>query len=504
MADPQPRTWEQLCIWRNSQLDPISTLARLPADDLSAAKILMDESPGQLHFLADSSSWRLWDGRYHANGQVRAPSLIIGLAARLEAAVAAVRREVRQELTLAGTDELAVSREAEQQLKPFEKAITYAAGLRRSAGAGSLLKYLSMTCGADDSVFAERQPRWLNCPDGTYELASGMRKAHDPADMLAYCTDVVPGWGASCPEFWSLLARACGNRPDVAEYLLRVLGYCLLGENPEQLIFFLTGPTKSGKSQLLYIVRSVLGELAHESGADLITVAKGGNRNARTENSVRGKRLVTITETSGFMTIDEGQVKRLTGEPVISVNQHYAKTEIRTPVTFTIMIATNEMPVLTGFDDAMRERVVVVPMGETIPEFERDKHIAARILATEKPAILALLMRACAEYHRTGMAVPLRVAAATAKYAAQQNTVANFIADCCLMCPGYLIEGVPAGMAWGELWGQYQIWARGGSRLGRNEFYEHMARQPGVTRNETSRRFEGIVLNPQILSPIKP
>jgi len=256
---------------------------------------------------------------------------------------------------------------------------------------------------------------------------------------------------------------------------------------------------------VLYIVREVIGGLlAHESQADLITVVRHG-RNARTENSVRGRRLVTITETSEFMHIDEGQLKRLTGEPVISVDEHYAKREIKTPVTFTIWVVTNDLPSLTNFDGAMRERIVVIPSGPTIPEEQRDNRLARKILAAERDGILTMLARACAEYHRSGLVMPLAVQMETDRYRGQQNTVANFLRDCAIMTAWRPGEAVPS-VQMVEAWQEYQRWARGETRLTRNAFYEHMARQPGVTRVDNSgsvRRFEGLCWNDTVLRRLR-
>lgn len=496
-------TWRYFASWRGGQIELGATAAGLAAKDRQAGQLITDERPGEVFHVTDIATWHIWDGQQlRRDGKAMAERVVIDYADRVLQLLDACRTQMTAELALqldGATD--AQRRDAWRQAwAPFEAAEKYHHKLHSKAGQSALVRYLADLCGCDEADLAEKYPGYLNTPAGITDLATMVTYTpHDPAARMTYCLEHAPDWAAGCPRFWQLLLRACGNDLEVACYMLKVLGYCLLGENPEQQIFFMSGPTKSGKSQLLYVVRSILGQLAHESGAELITVARNG-RNARVENSVRGVRMVTITETSGFMTIDEGQVKRLTGEPVISVNEHYAKRETRTPVTFTIIIATNEMPVLTGFDDAMRERVIIIPMGDTIPAAERDKHIAARILAEESGAILALLIRACADYHRSGLDPPMKVQAATGRYAAEQNTTGNFVADCCVMSPASLNgHGAPPHIKMTRAWQEYTAWSQGSSRLGRNEFYEHLAREPGVVRNEGQRRFEGIVLKPELL-----
>ena len=412
--------------------------------------------------------------------------------------------------------------ELEKLAKEHEEAFTkkwdewapqrkYAAKLKTAKGQADLLKVLITMISVPPAMMEDRWPRWVNCESGLVSLEppswvpeQGRWRAgiypHDPAARTTYCVRAkyVPG-PMQCPMFWRMLLRVCGGDPAVAEYLLKCLGYALLGENPEQVIFFLNGPTKSGKSQLLYIVSQVLGEtLAHESQSDLICVVRHG-RNARTENSIRGKRFITITETSQFKHVDEAQVKRLTGEPVISVDRHYAKEELRTPATFTMFIATNEMPSLTNFDAAMKERVIVIPCGDTIPAHQRDKRLAEKILATERDGIFSLLVKACREYHRTRLSQPHAVVMETEKYQGEQNTVANFLADFAMLVPPNEVTGI-ARVPMPQAWDYYRRWSRGETHLGRNEFYEHMARQPGVTRVDNGgsvRVFEGFFWKPE-------
>lgn len=508
MADAErgPRgSWAYLAFWRDGALDLAETLEHLPANDLDAAVILALQYGGELHHIADMSAWHIWDQRCHAADRSdRAARLVHACAAMAGQLLDNCRDAVRQRVVLQmgiGADVQAVRRAVEAAWKPWEPAAKYLAGLKRAAGAAALRKTLAEVCGVSADDMAEKHPRWLNCANGTVDLVTRELRPHNPADMITYCVPADYRPQARCPLFWSLVLRACGGDYDVAEYLVKAIGYALLGENPEQLIFFIDGPTKSGKSVLLAVARSVLGELAHESQAELITVVRHG-RNARTENSIRGKRLITITETSSFMHIDEGQLKRLTGEPVISVNQHYAKTEIKAPVTWTPFVATNEMPSLTNFDDALRERIVVIPGGPTIPPEQRDKHLAERITATEREGVLAMLVAGCAEYHRSGLEMPLAVQVKTGQYRGEQDTVTNFIADTCIMLNGAQVNGVRPGIPMPQVWTAYRRWARGETHLSRNEFYEQMGRQPGVVRVDNGgsvRRFDGIYWNSDTL-----
>lgn len=488
-------TWQWFCYWDNGRIDLETTLhgpARrmgFPASDLDACSAILAEREGHLHYRTQSGEWLIWDGRCHQpDKRDRITRLAADWADRYMTAISACRDQDRDECQRAQMNEGQVN----AQVKRWEGAAKYAGSLRKSAGLGSLIRYLASMAGCSDNDMDEQHAEWLNFRNGTVDLATGMFKPHDIADNLTYCLDQDYNPSAQCPRFMSLVRSVCGGTDEVPWFLVKVLGYALLGDNREQRIVFISGPTGSGKSALFKVLGELLGPVAHESQASLITLVRHG-RNARVEFSIRNKRLVTITETSAFMTIDEGQLKRLTGESRISVDEHYARSELKTPVTWLILGATNQMATLSNFDGAMKRRFLIIPGGPTIPEGSRRTTIADEILAAEAEGVLALLVRGAMEYFRSGLVPPLEVAMATDAYAAEQNTVAAFLADCCVPAP----PGT-GGIHQHALWEQYVKWARHGARLGRNEFFSQVACQPGVSYTESVRRFDGIAWSPLV------
>lgn len=510
MADPQRGTagtpaWFGL--WGDDgALAPAATLAGLPLDETGAAELIMAERPRLQHHVplnASQGLWYIWDGRcQRPDDSAAIGRLVIDYARRSCELISWAKGEqvkaarARAVLDNPEATETALRKAGEQAAEPWKAAESFHRKLRTSNGQGALIKVLERLAGISAADMDERNPGLLNLANGTYDLRTGLMKPHSPLDMITYCLDAGYNPAATCPEFYQLLWRVCGENANVAHFVLKLLGYALLGENPEQQIYFLCGPTASGKTVLLDVVSAVAGKLAHNSPDALITMQRQG-RNARVENSIRGRRLITITEASARMVIDEGQVKRLTGESRISINEHYAKTEAEVPVTWTIVVATNEMPTLTSYDDAMKRRVVVVPMGQTVPEHMRDKALAGRMIENEAEGILAALIWGWHAYQREGLTPPQEVIQETAKYAAEQNTVANFVADCLMLIPAHMNGGgVPAHILMPDAWQTYQAYSQGGTRLLKGEFFRELARQPGISLNESSRRFEGVTLNP--------
>ena len=342
----------------------------------------------------------------------------------------------------------------------------------------------------------------LNFTNCTVALDANEWWEHNPADLVTHCLPYSYNPRADCPRFRQLVWEMTGLDGDKSpahwelyEFVLAVLGYCLIYGNPAQLVFFLTGPTKTGKTTVIEIVATLLGSLAHKSKPALITVSRSGEQHDSVKWSIRGRRLVYVDETKEDMRIDVAGLKDLSGAGTMSVRPLYGKAEVPTPVTFTIVIPTNGMPSMTGGDDAMGERLVRIPCGgATVPVEERDTALKAKIIAAEGEGILALLVAGARRYYRDGLVMPAAVTTASQEYMASQNSVAVFAEERCTGAP--LAAGVPASVVRSELRREYIIWCEG-VPLGRNEFYAGVRNLHGVGEGKNGqglKTFTGIRL----------
>jgi len=344
----------------------------------------------------------------------------------------------------------------------------------------------------------------LNFTNCTVALDHDACWAHRPEDLVTHCLPYAWDPGAQCPGFRWLVWRMTGlagdnsqQHQELYEYVLAMLGYCLIYGNPAQLVFFLTGDTKTGKTTVVEIVATLIRPLSHKSKPVLVTVpARGGERHDSVRWSVRGKRLVYIEETEEEMRIDVGALKDLAGGRSMPVRKMHGSEEVPTPVTFAIVIPTNDMPSMLGGDSAVAERLVKIPCGgETIPLAERDPHIADKIIATEAPDILALLVHYARRYYQAGLPRPPAVTTASEEYMASQNSAAVFWAERCTSEP--LAPGAEVAEKRDALYSEYKSWSDGAAKLGRNDFYKQVRKLPGVAEGRDSqgrRVFTGIRL----------
>ena len=102
--------------------------------------------------------------------------------------------------------------------------------------------------------------------------------------------------------------------------------------------------------------------------------------------------------------------------------------------THKVFLATNHKPVVKGTDNAIWERIRLVPFEVTIPEDERDTSLPEK-LKEELSGILSWAVQGCLEWQESGLSVPDEVRVATDGYRGEMDVLGQFIADCCFVAP---------------------------------------------------------------------
>ena len=498
--------WQRLAAWDGpDQIDLAATKADAPASDRNAALLLVRLYPGQLHYVPGQpgkpGQWYVWDNRCHRPDQSNA---IGRLLLHYAGEYLVMLRHAQQNFNtwVANTNPQATGLDLTKlQAKMWKDewgAITgYAAKLSSAAGLSALRGVLGEICGVSADTMADRHPYFLNVANGILDLRTGTLYDHDPAAMMTYCLDA--GWdpAARCPKYQRLLYRSVGEVDETYFALIKVLGYSLIGENPQNKIIFLNGPPANGKTALLRVLSTVLGALAHKAEPSLISRQRDG-RNAREEHSIRGIRAIVISETSSGIHVDEAQLKRLTGESDITTHQHYAPSKNVTMVTWLIIFATNHMPSILHLDAGVRRRILVFPMGPTIPEIERDDTMVAQILAEEAAGVLALLVAGCQQVMREKFreeTLPTSVIAETQQYILDQDTIESWLAERAMADLPADLNGHRPKEQPALLWNSYHKFYGPQPHLNRTEFFAGLMGRHGIERSMDKRWFYGIQLH---------
>jgi putative DNA primase/helicase len=204
---------------------------------------------------------------------------------------------------------------------------------------------------------------------------------------------------------------------------------------------------------------------------------------------LRGARFIAASEIDTGRKWNESRLKRLTGGDPISA-RYIGKDLFEFEPTHTLVIVGNQKPGLRSVDEAMRARMHLVDFAVTVPVEERDLELPEKLKA-EYGGILAWALVGCREWQKTGLKPPAEVLAATSEYLDGEDSIANWISECCLK------EGV---IALSVAHKSYRDWCEKNAApmLGRNTFADqlemHGYNRPRDDKGKRSVQFLGLSL----------
>ena len=359
----------------------------------------------QLRYVASWDKWLIWDGKRWAPDEKRQ---VFDLSRKL-------------------CNDVLAEHFAGEAMTSNQRA-----ALRKRLGSAQTVYAVTKLAGNDQRYHAvtvaqlDSNPWELNTPGGIVDLRTGLVCAHDPARLHTKITAAEPK--GECPQFMKILARA---QPDeeIRQYLQRVFGYGMTGSSRDHALSFWYGSGRNGKGTIAHAFRHAMGDYGLEVGSELFM--ESHNDRHPTEIAVlRGARFIAASEIDTGRKWNEARLKRLTGGDPISA-RYIGKDLFEFEPSHTLVIVGNQKPGLRSVDEAMRARMHLVDFAVTVPVEERDLELPEKLRA-EYGGILAWALLGCLEWQRTGLRPPTKVLEATSEYLDGEDSVANWISECCL------------------------------------------------------------------------
>jgi putative DNA primase/helicase len=268
----------------------------------------------------------------------------------------------------------------------------------------------------------------LTAGNATIDLLTGIGHPPDPLDYItkkAACSIAPPG--TPHPIWTAFLDRITDGNQELQGFLQRYTGYCLTGDTAEHVFVFAYGTGANGKSTYINTISGILGNYA--TVADMSTFIASNTQQHPTDLAkLMGARLVVAQETQKGRRWDETKIKALTGGDKITA-RFMRQDFFDFAPTFKLFISGNHKPRLSGVDEAMRRRLLLVPFTVTIPARERDPGLPYKLKA-EWPAILRWMVDGCREWQVTGLKPPASVLDATEEYFAEEDTLQQWLDEC--------------------------------------------------------------------------
>ncbi|MEU2070426.1 phage/plasmid primase, P4 family [Streptomyces anulatus] len=379
---------------------------------------------------ASGWGWLTWDGRRWARGDGQARRFMHNVADAISGAIDAMEEKQR----------------SEDLMRWFGRSCS-GPGISASLNEASVLLPIET-----DITDFDADPYKLLVGNGVVDLKTGALLPVDRKFLLTRGTTVEYDPDGECPMWMDFLGWAFQGDVEMIEYIQRMFGMCLIGNNAHQVAFFLYGPGRSGKTTLTRVLSRLLGDYA--TSADLSVFNESSSGHNEPLARLAGARLAVFSETRQGQRINEAQFKKFTGEDTLTAS-YKNKSWFEFLPAFTPVMFGNAQPSI-AFDSGVERRMKVVPMRAQISDGEKNPKLVEQMMLNEGPAIMAWAVEgarlAAAE---SFVPDPPQVAQAVKEYKRENDYMGEFIEECLVFVDG---ATVPSDV----VWARYSAWVQAG------------------------------------------
>lgn len=336
----------------------------------------------------------------------------------------------------------------EEARKALTKHVKYT---RQFKGKSNMIQDVQHHVSIEQSVF-DKDGNLFNTHNGFLDLNTGILTPHEFGKNKYFTrisnTEYQPS--ALCPIWEQFLDEIFEGNKELIDYLQRAVGYSLSSSTTEQVMFILLGNGKNGKSVLLNLLHEVLGSYAMNIQPQTLAIKNGGQAANQDVARLKGARFVTTTEPNQGMKFDEGTIKQITGGDTVTARFLYGK-EFEFKPEFKIWMATNHKPIITGTDNGIWRRMVLIPFNYTVPDDKVDKKLTFK-LKDELPGILNWCLEGYIKWRQHGLDdEPEIIKEQRKEYREEMDIIQRFINDCCSV-------GGNRSVAAKEVWLAFRQW----------------------------------------------
>lgn len=276
----------------------------------------------------------------------------------------------------------------------------------------------------------------INVQNGTLRITSNGNRAvmrldpHRPEDLISKVAGVVYDPDAVCPDYDGFLSVV---QPDetMRRFLHQWGGLSLTGDISEQKLAFFHGKGRNGKSTLVDTWSHVAGDYGGSVGIEtFLDQGKGRKGGDATPDLARlpGIRFLRTSEPEKGAKLAEALIKLITGGELIDA-RFLNKGFFSFLPSFKVTISGNHKPKITGHDDGIWRRVMLVPWDVQIDKDKVDRTLPDK-LRKEGSGILNRMLEGLLDRTENGLVEPDAVTAATDKYREQSDQLGRFLSEC--------------------------------------------------------------------------
>ena len=398
----------------NGNKENSSPIRNYTMDDMGNAQRFVDLFSENIRYCYTDKKWFYYDGRKWCIDNI---GVIFRTA---DKAVNAMKAELKNYIK---SDE----ENGGEMQKAFEKHMKHSRSNKaKNAMLSEVQHYVPIL-----PAQLDRYKMALNTPDGVINLKTGELKPHNPEHYFTKITAVEYSNTSDCPLWHKFLDDIFQGDKDLIRYIQKAVGYSLTGSTAEQCAFFLYGTGRNGKSTFIDVIRDVFGDYATNIQPETIMVRNSQSSAINSDIArLKGARLVTSVEPNEGVRINEGLLKQLTGDDIVTARKLYSE-EFEFKPEFKLWMATNHKPIIRGTDTGIWRRIHMIPFTVQIPEDKVDKNLKYKLKA-EMTAIFKWCVDGCLLWQKEGLKMPMAVLDSVKEYRREMDVISAFVDDMCV------------------------------------------------------------------------
>lgn len=279
-----------------------------------------------------------------------------------------------------------------------------------------------------DVLDFDKQLDMINVNNGIVDLNTGKLLPHDKCYNMTKMLLLDYDRGGKCDTWLDFLNTTFKGDSDLIEFIQRFLGYSLTGFTDEQVFCIFYGHGSNGKGTLIDTVMNVMGEYAKTTEPETIIKKKYERSSTNDLADLWGARFVTTSETETYQELDEGRIKRITGQDPIKCRFLYKELFEYIP-EYKLILLTNHEPIIKSHDYSIWRRVLKVPFDMKLPREQWNLNLRRELL-DEREGIFNWLVQGAVMWKKDGLKIPEAVIKATEEYKEELDVVGDFITMC--------------------------------------------------------------------------
>ncbi len=326
-------------------------------------------------------------------------------------------------------------------------------------------------------------PWLLGVHNGVVDLRNGRLLKNEPAMLITRQCGASYDPKSSCPKWLQFLDQVFSGDHDTVDTVQRALGYTLTGNVTEEVLFICYGHGSNGKSVFNNVVAKIYGDYGRVAPSSLLTARRDGDASPRNDlAALAGARYVAINELQSGDRLDEQIVKLLAGREAIAA-RFLHKEFFEFEPTFTPWLRTNHKPIITGDDDGIWRRLVLVPFARQFTGVNKDPDLEQKLL-TERNGILAWMVQGALKWKKDGLQLSPTIERERASYRKDSDLLGQFLADVCVVDPNEKTEQT-------DLYAQYRAWSHynGVKSVAKARFTRRLAERHFPEKRSNGKRY---------------